>query len=317
MEIIKALMLFQFMNKQMTCWLTFILLIFSSSISALEISYNEVYAQFLKIKQEVDILKQYFNITEEIQPSPVNTILFPRHTWQKSYEVLIKINIFREKLGLPVMAVASREPLLHLKPFHVYEQALRILVELDLLQFHLNIEEKSAQIVNVTDKTITDNFNLLNFVSSQLDLLNQESFTPSHVFAQAMRINEDVNAILEALEIKNSTIPPPQQQAVQPKNAFQTALLLLQEVNRVKKLVELENIDYHAFEIALDQLITPNEVFNLTGIILAELQPLKAYLQLKHVLTPTAHFYKNKTPAEVKQVLGWSVRKLKLIQAIK
>jgi hypothetical protein len=55
----------------------------------------------------------------------------------------------------------------------------------------------------------------------------------------------------------------------------------------------------------------------LTGIILAELQPLKAYLQLKHVLTPTAHFYKNKTPAEVKQVLGWSVRKLELIQAIK
>lgn len=317
MEIIKALVLFQFMNKQMTCWLTFILLIFPSSISALEISYNEIYAKFLKIKQEVNIFKQYFNITEEIQPSPVNTILFPRHTWQKSYEVLIKINIFRDKLGLPIMAVASREPLLHLKPFHVYEQALRILVELDLLQFHLNIEEKSAQIVNVTDKTITDNFNLLNFVSSQLDLLNQESFTSSHVFAQAMRINEDVNAILEALEIKNSTIPPPQQQAVQPKNAFQTGLLLLQEVTRVKKLVALENIDYHAFEIALDQLITPNEVFNLTGIILAELQPLKAYLQLKHVLTPTAHFYKNKTPAEVKQVLGWSVRKLKLIQAIK
>ena len=319
MEITKALVLFKFQLinvKQIICWFTLILFIFPSSISALEISSNEVYAQFLKIKEEINIFKQHFNITEEIQPPPINTILFPRHTWQKSYEVLIKINIFREKLGLPVMAVASREPLRYLKPFHIYEQALRILTELELLKFHLNIQENSTQTVNVTDKTVTNNFNLLNFISSQLDLLNQESVTPSHVFAQAMQINEDANAIVEALEIKNTTIPPPQQKTVQPKDVFQTALLLLQEIIRVKNLVALENIDSHAFEIKSDQLITPNDVFNLTGIILAELQPLKAHLQLKHVLTPTAHYYKNKTLAEVKQVLGWSVRKLKLIQTI-
>jgi len=292
-------------------------LFWSSSTFAIEISPNQVYAKIFQIKQEINILKQYFNITEETQPSSLNITFSPRHTWQKTYEVLIKINILREKLGLPIMAVSSWEPLQHLKPFHVYEQALRILTELELVKFHLNIQEKSASTVNVVGKTVTDNFNLLNVISHQLDLLNQESFNPSHVFAQAMRINEEVDAIIEALELKDTTNPPPQHKAIEPKHVFQTALNLLQEIIRVKDLVALENIDLNAFEIKSEQLITPSDVFNLTGIILAELQPLKAYLQLKHTFTPTAHHYENKIPAQVQQVLGWVVLKLKLIQTIK
>lgn len=291
-------------------WLSYCL----SPVASAEVTPNDVYEQIFKIKEEVNLLKRHFG-TDEIKPvETFKMVLFPYHTWQKTYEILFKINLLREKYHFPIMAIPSQEPIKALMPVHVYEQTQRILTELTLLKFHLNIQEAVPRIPNFFNKTITDNFNLLNHVSYQLDLLNGTVFTPSLVFAQAIRIYEDIEVLLEALEIKDETIPPPRQVGILPKDTFETALRLLEDIRRVQNLANIEGVDLYAFKT--EMTITPSEVFTMTGIILAELQLLKAHIGLRKAFTPIANYYRDRTPADVEQVLGWSLRKMRLIHSL-
>jgi hypothetical protein len=99
-----------------------------------------------------------------------------------------------------------------------------------------------------------------------------------------------------------------------PTDSFEAALQLLQEIKRVQNLAHIESIDIYAFKS--NKTITPTEVFGLTGIVLVELQTLKAYLDLKHAFTPLANFYYDKTPGDVQQMLRWSTKKMQLIQSL-
>lgn len=284
------------------------------SSKAVEVTSNDVYMQIYLINEEINFLKRFFNITQTTQAPEIKAVLLPRHTWQKTYEILYKISILRQKVGLPFIAIPSREPVQEITHLHVYEQSLRILTELTLLKFYLGIPDKITSPAAFSGKTVTNNFNLLSHISYQIDLLNGTEFNPSTVFGQAMRIYEDVNMLVEALELKDDTTPSTKKANSVPMDSFAMALQLLQEIKRIQNLAGIEAIDVYAFNF--EKNITPTEVFGLTGIVLAELQTIKAYLGLKHAFTPLANFYHDKTPGDVVQMLGWSLRKLQLIQSL-
>ena len=302
------------MKFWMICCATLWLIGFGPVQAGQEVTASEVYAQVQRIHDEVLILKRHFKITAEIKAPVLRATLTPGHTWQKTYEVLYKLNILREKHGLPMIAVPSRSPRLSVPRFYVYEQALRVLSELAIFKFWLDIQEVAPPLQSFTGKVPTDAYNLANQVSYELDLLNDLSFTPSHVFSQAMRISEDVLAILENLNIADNTIPPPKNKGVKPLGSYEAGLALLVEVIRIKGLAGLPSIDLNALQP--QGTITPGEVFGLNGIILAELQPIKAQLEMFRSFTPTAEHYENKMPADVQQILGWSTRRLHLIKSL-
>jgi len=275
---------------------------------------NQVYIQLLQINEEINLLKRHFNLPETIPAPEIKGLeLSPRYSWQKSYEVLLKINILREKLNLPVIAVPSREPSLEVTPSHLYEQTHRILTELELLKLQLGITEKPVPPSESVGKTITDSFNLLSHISYQLDLINGSTLTPSAVFSQSMQIYEDINTIVEALEITDDTIPPPKKVEANLSDNFEMGLKLLKEIKRLQHLAGIEGIDIYALKPS-QKTMTPAEIFDLTGIILAELQTLKGHLGLKHAFTPLANYYYDRTAGDVQQILGWSLRKIQLIQ---
>lgn len=298
------------------CFVIIYYVLISTTVTAKEITIDEVYQQIYRINEEINILKRHFNITQVISVEPIAANFTSAHTWQKTYEILFKLNILRNKYGLPLLAVPSREPHLHPKPQIVFAQALRILTEIDIIKYQLDIVDKSPSPPAISNKTLTDNFNLLNDTSYQIDLLIGGSFTPSHPFSQAMRIYDDINTILEALNIQDETISPTKQINSVPADVFDTALQLLHEVKRVGQLGDIKSIEIYPFEQIKRKNITPTEVFGMTGIILAELQNIKAYLGLHHELTPIARYYENKVPADVKQMLAWCVRKLQLITTL-
>lgn len=301
------------------CRIFFVIIYFvlmSTTVTAKEITVDEVYQQVYRVSEEINILKRHFNITQVVSVEPIVASFSPAHTWQKTYEILYKLNILRNKYGLPLLAVSSREPTLSPDPQIVFAQALRILIEIDIIKYQLDITDKSPSPPEFSNKTLTDNFNLLNDISYQIDLLISASFTPSHVFSQAMRINDDVNTIIEALNIQDDTIPPIKQIDSKPADAFSTALQLLHEVKRIGQLGDIKSIEIYPFEQQKRKNITPTEVFGITGIVLAELQSIKAQLGLYYELTPIAKHYENKTPADVKQMLDWCTRKLQLITTL-
>jgi len=285
-----------------------------SVVSAAEITVNDVYTQALRVNDEIKILKRHFNITEEATPPVLNVTLSPRHVWQKSYEILYKLNILREKLGLASLSIPSRQPQLNVSSTYSYEQILRILTEIEIIKRHLEITEKTElSTAVISGKTSTDNFNFLNRISMEIDFLNGSSFTPNHVFAQAMRVLDDVNMLLERLEVRDSSIPPAAQPGASSQDILNNGITLLEEIRKVQLLAGMDTVDIFALK-SFYKAATPSEIFSIMSLALAELQVLKGYLGLKYMLTPPARHYESISPQSIQPVIGWAIRKLRLIK---
>ncbi len=296
-------------------FLLLVLMWLPCAVLAAEPTPSDVYQKVYQISQEVQIIKRHFRVDQVAEEMNVTVSLTPGHSWQKAYEILYKINRFRQEHGLSLISVPSREPLLKLSPMVAYEQMERIISELHILKYHLDITEEVATPEIFTGKVPVDVYNLLNRVSSEMDILNGKTLIPSDVLTQAVRILEDINFILEALGIKSTVIPPKKNVGVPPGGAFENVLLLLEEIKRIQGLIGMDSIDFHVFTPKHRQ-ITPSDVFSIAGIALAELQPIKAHLDLKYALTPMAEYYENIQPEDVQQLVGWSIRKLQLIRSI-
>jgi len=296
-------------------FLWFSLIWFPFAVIAVEPTPNDVYQKVYQISQEVQMIKRHFHIDNVAEEVNVTITLTPGHSWQKGYEILYKINHFRQKQGLSFISVPSREPSLKFPPMVAYEQAARIITELRILKYYLDITEEVATLPTFTGKVPTDVYNLLSHISSEMDILNGKTLTPSDVLTQAVRISEDINFILEALGIEHTVIPPKKNVGVLPGGSFENFLLLLVEIKRIQGLIGMSSIDFYALK-PTNRQITPSDVFSIGGIALAELQPIKAYLGLKYALTPMAEYYENIEPADVQQLAGWSIRKLQLIRSI-
>ncbi len=286
-----------------------------ASVTAAEVTPNEVYSKAYVILEEIKILKRHFHIEKSVAPETVHLALTPGHNWQKGYEILYKINLFRSKHGLSFSSVSSREPQQALSPLIAYEQLIRIITELQIIKFYTDITEAAVQPPVFTEKMPVDVYNLLDEISRELDILNGKPLLPSDALTQAVRITEDVDFILKALNITDTTIPPPKVLGMKPADVFEVVLQLLAEIRRVKKLFDINWIDFHALK-PTDREITPSDVFSLDGIVLAELQPIKARLGLKYALTPMAQHYENIEPDSPYRTHGWTLRKLQLIRSL-
>ena len=295
-------------------WFIVSLLAFCFPLQAALYEYTpaDVYTETLKIQGDVNIISRYFNVKTVAFPAAVQTRLKPRNVWQKTYEIMVKINILREKYGLPRIEEVQIKPLKNLDPGLTHEQVRRILTELDIFMTRVGISSRTPQAKRQRSKTPADVYNLLNTISTQLDAVNGESFTPSHVYAQTMRIMDDINAILARLNIHERIGPPNKDSKAQPQNVYHTALLVMDEVHRLQMMAAVEPIDFHLFKI---KEITPSDVFDISQMLLAELQPVKAHLQIPNVSIP-AQAYSGKTPSDAKQVLEWALRKIVRIHSL-
>lgn len=291
------------------------LVLLCNVVTAAEITTNDVHAEIQRAYEEIKILKRHFQITQEIVPQPKITILLtPRHTRQTAYEVMRKLSLLREKVGLAVLSAPARQPLLKVTSNYSYGQVIRLITELDILKRYLNISEKlESHPPQTTGKTPTDNVNLLRAMSAEMDLLIGTKLTPSHVFSEALRLLDDINTLVDAVGIYDTTIPPAQMPQARPQDVYAETLEILQEINRLQMMLGTNSIDISGFK-ELYTTITPSEAYNLLGFAVAEIQPLKASLGLRHALTPAARYYENMTPSNTLQILGWGVRKLRLIR---
>jgi len=293
-----------------------LLLVLVSTIHAKKITPNEVYSQVSLISEELHSIMSYYDVKhndEEIKKkTKVSVDLKPRNVWQKSYEIMIKINILRNKYGLPTIKPVNMSPVLHLNPDLVYEQTQRILTELKIFKLRMGIKKSFFKEKKFTNRKPLDVFNGLSYISTSLDILNKGGLTPSFVFAENMKVYDDISLILEFLEIEDNTIPGFKNKNATPNDTFNTALQILEKIKYLQINVGMEFVDFSGFK--KDKII-PSDVFSLTQMILSELQTLKAYIGLK-TITSTASKYKTKTPTEVDQLMSWNLRKLNLVDSL-
>ena len=123
-----------------------LILLFNFAI-AKNITPNEVYSQVRLIQENVHNLHKHFGMVHDHEDEgdaqhQIKTKLKPRNSWQKTYEILVKINMLREENNLPIIEPVNMTPELNLDPNLVYEMTQRILAELDIFHYRLDIKKK-------------------------------------------------------------------------------------------------------------------------------------------------------------------------------
>ena len=272
---------------------------------------SDVYSQATQIVKEIDIIKAHFKIKKKKTFAPYLAKVTPRHSWHKSYVILVKINVLRQQQGLPRYSVGSMEPTKSVQPFLMFEQSQRILTELRIIKTSLGIKAKVSRPNHFVGKRPIDVFNILHDISLQLELINHEAINPTYVFAEVLRIFDDITFITAHFGVNDDTFPPEKKRDVIPKDSLTAAFLLMDEIQRMQKQYGIERTDFSVFRKAKN--VVPSDVFNMVGMCVAEIQILKAELEIPR-LTPAAEYQEIKTPADVHQLLRWASFKLQKIQ---
>ena len=291
-------------------------IIFLNTLIAKNITPSEVYGQVILIQDEMHHLLKYFNVKHDhkaIQTRKmISTPIKPRNVWQRTYEIMIKLNILRQDHNLPIIEPINMPPVTNLNPDLVYEQTQRILAEIRIFETRMEIPFISYNIKIFKNKTPLNVFNALSTISLTLDELNRNKVTPSYVFGENMRVYDDISLILETLDIDDATIPAKKNLLSTPNDTANTALKILEKIKQLQVLSGITFVDFSSFR---KKSQNPSDVFSLTQMIIAELQTIKAYLNITNI-TPAAAQYYAKTPAEVDQLMSWNLRKLELINSL-
>jgi len=129
-----------------------LLLLLTIGLSAKTITPNDVYAQSILIQDHIHFLLKHYGIKHHhndiVKRTQISTKLKPRNAWQKSYEILIKINMLRVSYNLSRIEPVGMEPVEQLNPDMVFGQTQRILAELKIFEIR-----KSIKVPNFSVKT--------------------------------------------------------------------------------------------------------------------------------------------------------------------
>ncbi|MEA3315512.1 MAG: hypothetical protein U9Q30_06640 [Campylobacterota bacterium] len=302
------------MTKKLLLIMLFISTLYSITLVA-KITPNEVYSEVMILEDEIYNLMDYFEVEYDKNKiiDKVNTELKPRNIWQKSYEVMIKINILRNKHNFLTIEPVNMAPVLNLNPDLVYEQTQRIKTELDIFKHRLGISNiKYEKDYKFKNKTPLDVYNGLSNLSNLFDILSKGELTLSYVFAENMRIYNDIDLILGYFDIEDKTIPQKKNIDATPTGTFNIGLKILEKIKQLQISVGIDFVNFNSFK---KKTQTPSEVFGITQMIISELQTIKAYLGIS-VITSGAVEYKTKTPVEVDQLMSWNLRKLELLKSL-
>jgi len=295
-----------------------IILLIITSLFSKEITPNEVYGKVMYITDDIHFLLKHYGIDhkhdEIIKRTTIDAKLKPRNVWQLTYEILIKINILRNNHNLPTVAPATMAPVLNMSPKLAYEQAKRIITELEIFKERMNIESPVYKEKLYKGKSPIDVFNGLSHMSASMDEINQGGFTPSYVFAENIRVYDDITSIIKELNIVDKTIPAKTNYNATPTDTFNIGMKTLEVIKQLQINVGMEFVDFTEFR---KDKQTPSEVFTITQMILAEIQTIKAFIGLDDSITPIAFKYNSKTPIQVDQLMSWNLRKLKLIKKLR
>lgn len=293
-----------------------IFLCFTFGLFSKEITSDDVYSQVELIGDEIHFLLNYYNIEhhheEIIKSVEIDTNIKPRNVWQKTYEILIKINIIRANYKFPSIEPIAMPPILNLNPDLVYEQTQRILTEFKILEVRLDIETPKFELQSFKNKTSLDVFMGLSHLSLALDELSQSKLTQSYIFSESMRIYDDILLILNKLNIDDNTIPTKKNINATIEDSFNIALKTLEKIKQLQISVGMDFVDFSRFN---KENITISDVFSLSQMIISELQPIKAYLGIT-TTTSISSPHEKKTQIEVEQIMQWNLRKLNLINSL-
>lgn len=242
----------------------------------------------------------------------------PRHVYGKTLEILEKVSVLRQRQGLGEMVV-PRYPLRTITPSEVYDLTLRLDNELELIFKQEGMETElwgamANQVDEYEDKQPSDVYQNMQQILYSLDvILGSEGSTPDDVYREVLTIKQDIQLIARSL---GETIPANLWSSIklkpytQPREVLLKAAEVLDLILKAKRRAGIFGL--HRIALYPGEIVTPTDVFKQVRLIETELTELKVFIGMELIPEPVPR-QKNKTPADVLQVLEGVAMGLKII----
>ncbi|CAK0757727.1 putative PilJ domain-containing protein [Azospirillaceae bacterium] len=282
-------------------------------------SFNEIYAQCVLIEQETNLFLRHFGETTAPLITPINTDLHLRHLWYKFDAIFERMNALRRIHRIPAVSAVGLYPTTRIEVIYVWAQTQRMLTEMQILRRFLGIRaDISPPLLNSPNhadapKQLIDVFNKLHQIQNAWDIMLSGVLGFSVIFAETMRLNDDIDAIINHLAIIDRTAPPPTPLSAPTYNdIIDAAFLMMTEVEHIQLKLGIDSPDIAPFHPITSA--TVGDILSVLNLALAEMQPIKAKVGLRRTITPPAEFYDHKKSIETLRLIGYLTAKLRQIR---
>ena len=292
-----------------------VLLVGADSLPADEITPADVYRHVVKVAGEVELLRMEMGKPEhrpgmlQINGAAPRDVYFQAITMLRRTDQLC-FEQMRQRVPLPDAPEGEITPAATLQIIQL------VLGRIAGLKQRLEIPEATELPERQRDKTPDDVFREVVRINSQLNLLLQRRFSPSDTYQQlTLAIGYASNLLSVFPDAQRLPDPPDFERGKQPMDVFSRLMECHQISRKIAEKSGTKTLSIR-FGDQVDERVRPGQVYDLTSLLVAEL----AYLhQLRGDLQPPRRVFQpgSKFPSHAYQRAGLLQRQLEnLLQAV-
>ena len=270
---------------------------------------TDVYAQSLKVLEQIRFLRASQNLSEEVKPPTLMEGKHPNHSLKAAYKLLRKIS--ESERNLWMQPVSTPEiPKRIIAPGEVYDALQIVLAELERIKFRLGVERRfkteKVEGVKSPDDVIYNIAWAIDLMPSfslekRLVQYNTESLTktPDHVYAITDHILKELLKYRRIRGIQARPRVVQKQTSLSPRHVYQKILECFEKVARIREQVGLGKLALPKHPL---REITPTEVYEIAIRLDSELGLVYNTIGMKSELAeldPDLALFTDKTPSDV------------------
>lgn len=274
---------------------------------SLEKSPSDVFAIASLTLRKLRHYKRLRGIHTRANQPPAVTGLRPRHVYQKTLECLKKVGELRRQAGFAASATPYF-PMRVITPNDVFALASQLDRALGLIYATIDMPQDMLTAQDAGSKTSSEVFRVMWQISYELDaILGSQGQTPNDVYRMASYAVAHIQRLQHKLGYQSHAVQPARIPDLKPVDVIEQARTLLATISQLKKRA---GIFGSGLPVARhDAIVTPNDVFNLVSVIIAELIDVEIHLGISNQLALPAVTH-DKTPSDVYQQLQFAERLL-------
>ncbi|MBF0455857.1 MAG: hypothetical protein HQL72_13710 [Magnetococcales bacterium] len=239
---------------------------------------------YMAIRHAVTELERYqasLGIRPKNQKPPEGSGLQSRHVYQQMLYSIEKIDQLRRQNGLGGLAI-PRNPLRTITPHEVYELALRLDIEMDIIYKNAGLTDTevyatSIHPVTVSGKSSSDVYHELWRFSCLLDdILGEDEQAVGYITRQARQVSLELSTIMASMGYTKSIAEPPLQSGYLPSDLVLKGHNILRLLNKLQTRAGL-----FSSRLPIPPLpasVESNDIMNVINLIHAEVVAVKIHL---------------------------------------
>ncbi len=269
-------------------------------VQAAEKTPADVFVQVQYLAQNVQSLRNHNNIHTPWPHVAVEPGRKPSHVFQKTLEILDKINRYRINIVKTGGITIPRFPGRDISPNEVYSVVFRLRQEMELLSPNITEEKVIPGEENVTPSEV---YAALSEISLALDeTLGIRGITPSDVYRRSVMVLNLARFLRQSQNMPLNVAKPKKSKNKLPNHALKSVNVLLHKVHRAELNLWMDAIKVPQVP---RRVISPSDVYDAMGLVLAELQRIQYRLGLERDFEQP-EVSKGKTPDDVIQNTRWA-----------